>query len=70
MSRRHRLPTRSFHCLLFAEDLEWLESRFGLQGQRPVGVGNIIREIVHKRVAQVRAREVEELDAQTRGTTE
>lgn len=62
MSRRHRLPTRSIHVLLFVEDLEWLEARFGLQGDLPFGVGNAIREIVHKRVEQLKAKVQEKID--------
>lgn len=56
MTRRHSRETRRFHCLLYADDLDFLEGRFGINGDRPIGTGTAIREIVNKRVREMKAR--------------
>lgn len=62
MTRRHSLPTRTFHSLLYAEDLDFLEARFGINGDRPIGTGTAIREIVHKRVRELKAKIQQQID--------
>ena len=62
MPARPELPTRDFHLRLFAEDLEFLEDR--LAGSQ-MGLGEALREIIHKRVLQLRAEFLRREDARS-----
>jgi hypothetical protein len=64
LSKRHILPCRKFHTELYSEDLDFLEARFGRSGDRFLGVGRAIREIVHKRVREMKSRIQAEVDRQ------
>jgi hypothetical protein len=50
MSRKAKFPQSPKHVLIYDEDWEYLETRFGLAGLKPVGVSNVIRALVHQRV--------------------
>lgn len=50
MSKRTKLPQSDHHVVIYDEDWEYLESRFGSSGIKPVGVSAVIRGIIHSRV--------------------
>jgi len=52
--RKARLPQSPRHILVFDEDWEYLESRFGINGIKPLGVSNVIRALIHQRVVNWR----------------
>lgn len=64
MPRRTELPTLIRNVLIYTEDWDFLAARFGAGSLRPTGVGPIIREIVHRKVQELRAREREAIDQQ------
>lgn len=57
MSKKSRLPQRPHHILIYDEDMEYLETRFGPTGIKPVGVSAVIRALVHQKVLQLREAE-------------
>lgn len=65
MSKKIPFPSSTRHLLLYDEDWEYLESRFGPRGVRPVGVSTVIRAILHQKVMALRQAEVEARDQQT-----
>lgn len=68
MPKRSALPQSRHHLMLFDEDWEYLSSRYGASGVTShVGVGEVIRALVHKAVRQLRAAETEVRDQ--RGST-
>ena len=69
MTRKAILPQSPHHILIYDEDWEYLLSRFGPGGLRPVGVSQIIRAIIHQKIAALRAAEHDAADARgPRGT--
>jgi hypothetical protein len=80
MSRKARLPQTPRHVLIYDEDWEYLETRFGQVGIRPIGVSNVIRAVIHQKILDWREKERESmqeqpnarptnLDSPTRSTT-
>lgn len=57
MSKKSRLPQSPHHVLIYDEDWEYLETRFGPTGFRPVGVSAVIRGLVHNKVLSWREAE-------------
>lgn len=57
MSLKARLPQSPRHILVYNDDWEYLETRFGYRGLKPVGVSNVIRALIHKRVLEWREAE-------------
>lgn len=66
MSKRSRLPQFPRHILIYNEDWEYLETRFGPAGIKPVGVSNVIRALIHKQVLAWREAENAVADAAAR----
>lgn len=62
MPRKTPRPSSTRHLLLFDEDWEYLESRFGSRGIKPVGVSTVIRAILHQKIMALRAAEIEMRD--------
>ena len=62
MPRKTELPVSKHHIMLYDEDWQFLESRFGFNGLKPVGISNVIRAIIHQRVQALRAAEVQQRD--------
>jgi hypothetical protein len=57
MSKKAKLPQTPRHVLIFDEDWEYLETRFGPAGLKPVGVSNVIRALIHQRILHWREAE-------------
>lgn len=57
MSKKSRLPQTDRHILIYDEDWEYLETRFGPFGIKPVGVSAVIRALIHHRVLSWREAE-------------
>lgn len=55
MPRRTRLPHASHHVSVYDCDWELLMQMFGKQGRHPVGVSELIREIIHEKCGHFRA---------------
>ena len=62
MPRRTELPTVTRNILIYEEDWDFLSQRFGAGSLRPVGAGPIIREIVHRKVQEIREKEREAIN--------
>jgi hypothetical protein len=60
--KKTAFPASTRHLLLYDEDWEYLESRFGPRGIRPVGVSTVVRAILHQKVMALRAKEIEARD--------
>ena len=63
MPKKISFPSSTRHLLLYDEDWEYLESRFGPRGVKPVGVSTVIRAILHQKVMALRAAEIASRDA-------
>jgi hypothetical protein len=61
MSKRSRLPQSARHILIYDDDWEFLEARFGSQGIKPIGVSNVIRALIHQRITAWREAEARAL---------
>lgn len=57
MSKKTILPSTARHVVLNDEDWEYLETRFGPQGIKPVGVSRVVRSIIHKQIREWREAE-------------
>jgi hypothetical protein len=57
LAKKSRFPQTPRHILIYDEDWEYLETRFGPQGLKPVGVSNVIRALIHQRVLGLREAE-------------
>jgi hypothetical protein len=57
MSRKISLPQSTHHLAVYNEDWEYISSRFGIGGIKPVGVSNVIRALIHKAVLEWREAE-------------
>jgi len=57
MSKKSRLPQSRRHILVYDEDWQFIHSLCGPDGARAdIGVGNFIRELVHSKVSELRAK--------------
>lgn len=63
MPKKVHLPSSTRHILLYDEDMDYLQSRFGPHGTQPVGVSAVVRAIIHQKVLSLRQAEVEHRDA-------
>lgn len=64
MPRKARLPQSPRHILVYDEDWEWLGALVGPNGlHRHMTVSQVIREIIHKKVAQMRQQMVDRADS-------
>lgn len=63
MPRRPDLPSTKRNVQVYDEDWQFLSERYGVGGVQPVGVGPLIREIIHRKVREIRAREQQGVDA-------
>lgn len=70
MSKKTILPQSRRHILLYNEDWEYLETRFGPKGIKPVGISNVIRALVHRRVLAWREAENEAMTARSRNLSQ
>ena len=57
MSKKSLLPQSPRHFLIYDEDWDYLETRFGQSGLHPVGVSNVIRALIHREVLKWREAE-------------
>lgn len=57
MSKRAALPQTNHHLPVYNEDWEFIETRFGLRGLKPVGTSSVIRALIHKAVLEWREAE-------------
>lgn len=65
MTRRSLLPQSRRHIFVYDEDWSWLSDNFGILALNPrnrVGVSFAIREIIHRRVRELRAQQEQQLD--------
>lgn len=62
MSKRLPLPARKRHLEIFEEDWLFLDEHFGRGSGHKIGVGNMIRSIVHAHVKALREKQVNSLD--------
>lgn len=66
MTLPSRLPQQRHHVIIFDEDWLWLVHNYGPQAIDPkkrIGVSCAIRELIHARVKELRAKQVAALDA-------
>ena len=63
MADTEGLPKSRRHIFVYDEDWEFLERHFGPRAptSQRIGVGNISAEIIHAKVAELRARELERI---------
>lgn len=66
MPKKLNLPSSKRHVLLFDEDWEYLEARFGPSGIRPVGISRVIRAIIHQKVQALKVAEISLRDTSPR----
>lgn len=67
MSRKIERPAVARHIHIFQEDWEFLEQFFGRGTANPIGPSKAIRNIVHKHVGAIRARQLEAIDGLRQG---
>lgn len=63
MTKKSALPMSARHVQFYDEDLEFIDQMFGQRSAKQFGMAKAIREIVHKKVRDLRARVNEKLDA-------
>lgn len=61
--RRIELPCTKKTLQLYEEDWLWLMERYGQSGINPVGVTPVIREIIHRKIQELRALEQSKLES-------
>lgn len=54
MTRKVELPSSPRHVLIYDEDWEYLETRFGPSGFKPVGVSAVVRALIHAKITSWR----------------
>lgn len=57
MSKKLKLPASARHIILFDEDWEFLETRFGPTGFKPLGVSEVLRAKIHNWILTMREAE-------------
>lgn len=62
MPKKIHLPSTPRHVVFFDEDWDYLESRFGSRGIRPIGISTVIRAIIHSKVLSLKAAEINRQD--------
>jgi len=62
MSKRSVLPQARRHILVYDEDWEFLDSAYGKDSDKPIGVGVAIRQLVHASVLRIKAQMQQALD--------
>lgn len=64
MTRRAELPQSPRHVMIFDEDWEFLEARYGRshRGPHAIGTSAAIRKLVHHWCQRMRDRERQEMD--------
>ena len=64
MSRRLSLPATRRHIHVYDEDWEFIESHYGASAPigYKVGCAVVCREIIHQRINQIKAKQIEALD--------
>ena len=63
MSKKAILPQHRRHIMIYDEDWEFLEQNYGPSSASRLGAGIAVREWLHKRVLELRAKQNERLDA-------
>lgn len=64
MSRKARLPQSPHHVMIYDEDWEFLRATLGPGGlHKELGIGEFVRELVHRRVAELRQRMTNAVDS-------
>ena len=63
MSKRSVLPQSRRHILVYDEDWEFLDTAFGKDTEKPIGVGVAIRQLIHASVSRMKADIQRALDA-------
>lgn len=64
MSKRSILPQTRRHIWLYDEDWEFMLQMWGRDSPSRVGVSVAIRELIHRRIGQIKQSQVDELDEQ------
>jgi hypothetical protein len=67
MSKRAELPQSRRHILVFDEDWDFLERAFGIGSPNRFGVGPAIRQIIHAKVKDMKAKLVAKRDGRQAG---
>lgn len=62
MSRRTELTCIKKTLLLYEEDWQFLSEHYGAEGLHSIGVTPIIREIIHRKVGELRDKMQQKLD--------
>lgn len=62
MPKKIDRPSSRHVVLIYDEDWDYLESRYGFGGIKPVGVNAVIRALIHAKVQMMRAAEAEVRD--------
>jgi hypothetical protein len=57
MPRRTERPASGHHIVIDDEDWEYLESRYGARGIKPVGVSFVLRAMIRRGVMEMRQAE-------------
>lgn len=70
MPKRSDLPSSKKSLPIYDEDWEFLFDRYGPGGLQAIGVGPVIREIVHRKVKEIRAKEQDRLDEAAEGVAD
>lgn len=62
MSKKSFEPMVSRHVDLYKSDWDFLEAHFGRDSATKIGVGRMVREILHRKVKKLQAMQVSNLD--------
>lgn len=57
--KRFDLPSTPRHILIYDEDWSFLQEKFGPNSASRYGTGPAIRDYIHKRVLELKAKEIE-----------
>lgn len=63
MTKRASLPSSRHHVFLYDEDWDFLAANYGPDSASRVGVSEVIRAIVHKKVLGLKAEALQRYDA-------
>jgi hypothetical protein len=62
VSRKIERPAVARHIHIFEEDWDFLEQYFGRRSANPIGPSKAIRNIVHKHIGAIRAKQLAAID--------
>lgn len=62
MSKRHTRPTSRHHVLIEDDDWALLSQMYGAGSTQEVGIGAVVRAIVHQACNKIRARQEQAID--------